>query len=345
MLTLASLLYATAQGFADALIYEILIGIGLAFLSGARSAWFKEAMYVRGEGERYDGLVLKSEQYRACASLVGGLLGGAIAEWSPRASWLASGTILLGMCWISFYGMDEVSRVKAPHASARAHERAWLSIFQHYLARSWGLLRADAGLIWAVIAAMSLGLTKPFDHYWAPYFQETIGSASKTLLWIPINGATALAAYLMRRLAVGRKHESQRLGMALICASLGLAVIGHVSNLGLSISCIVVHELGRGAFVPLLGNFIQHRITDEYRATYGSLQSLLSRVGYVIVLAAVAWWTAGRTWDNALIAHLWVISGTLLAVIAILLWIMRPNAKSTSARLDERTLSDQHCQE
>jgi MFS family permease len=312
-----SLLYATAVGFWTALIYELVLGVGMAFISGALSAWIMDALCVRGEEQRFRETVSRGSQYQSLSVLLGGVAGGFIGEWSFRATWIVSAVIVSLAGVVAFRSMrDERPMLTLPAAAHRP------------LQQSWSLLRRGRGLVWAVAAAVAYGLVFSFNHYWAPYFDRLVGATTRTLLWVPMHVTVATGSWLVRRFLIREQQESSVVVVTLICTGAGLAALPQVSGMGSVVVCIMLHELGRGAFAPMLELFVQNRVKSEIRATYGSLQSFLTRIGYSAILGAVAWWAYGRVWDNTLTARLWTFSGCALVVLACVLWCVRPKVRA-----------------
>ena len=113
--------------------------------------------------------------------------------------------------------------------------------------------------------------------------------------------------------------------VSLLSAGVGMALMGTTPYLALPFLALFLHEFGRGLFYPLLDAFTQERIKDDScRATYTSLQSLLARIGNVLVLAIVWLYTADLPWSNTVIGTVWLTSGTILVSLSFLLWLKKP---------------------
>jgi hypothetical protein len=293
----------------------MLIGIGISFISGASPAWIKDALHAHQEDDRYRETVARTAQYRSLAMLCGGLGGGFLGMQHPRITWIVAGGILLCASLVAFTCMREERSVEPPTNHAHGVVR-----------RSIDVLLKGRGLVWAILAAMSFGLVLPFNHFWSPFFDSHVGPLGRTLMWIPINVSTAFAAYLIRRSTFAEKFEARLLVGAMLLAGVGLALIGCVDSMWIMTGFLVMHEMGRGAFFPLLEVFTQRRVESAYRATYGSLQSLLTRIGYVAVLGLTWAATNGYPWDNILITSVWICCGSLLMLAAVLLFLRRPPA-------------------
>lgn len=314
-IAIGAFLYSTAGGLITSVVYEVLIGIGMSFISGALGAWIRDALQARGEEQTYESTVTRASQYRALAGLVGGLLGGLIAMHNKRLSWLCAGMVLLIAVFVAFRRMNEERA--AEKDTGQTERRGPLQM-------SWQLLSSSRELKWVIALYLCVSLVLPFNHYWAPFFNAKVGTLGTTALWAPINISISVAAYLVRRIGVRKHNEGHLLCFALVLAGLGLSLISHVPGIEFMILCLIIHELGRGMFFPTLEIFTQSRITSGYRATYSSLQSFLARLGNLVVLGAVWFYTSDLPWSNTLIGQVWTITGTLLIGLVLLLWIRKP---------------------
>lgn len=315
---LFALLYSTASGLYTAFLYEMGIGIGLSFVSGALSAWIREALERECEEDQHTQVVTRTAQYRAFASVGAGLIGGLISMWSFRLVWFCAGCIMLLASGIALRHMRDATKKEGP----TIHH--WMP-----LRLSWQRLCTHPELRWAVMVYLLFSFVLPFNHYWAPYFRSELGELGQTILWVPMYLSLASGAFIARRYGTAPKHHASALCIALILTGVGLAAIHPLPGVILSILALILHEMGRGFFLPMLEIYTQSRIESAYRATYSSLQSLLARTNNLVVLASVWTYTADLPWNNDLIGRVWGICGGALTILALLLWKKKPTLQHT----------------
>lgn len=315
VLVIGELAYFAAQGFWGAVLGEVVIALGLAFFSGAQQAWITDALIHRGEKEDIGKVFATSAAVRGAAALLGGVFGALIASWSLRVPWLLEAGFSLYLAIILQVRLRD---------EGEPLER--ITEFEAFR-RSWALLRKQYALKWGIAAAVILGLVVPFNHYWTLYFHERVGQNSLGLIWVVIYLSVVVAGLLVRRLKINQGYETFWIIGALFLAGLGLVLMGLHYGLWLPLVFAMVHEVGRGAFEPLLDSFTQHRVESSYRATYGSLQSLLGRSGFGLALIGVWWITHGKSNSLPTIQDTFLICGTALSVLALVLWLFRPNGK------------------
>lgn len=304
-------IYAAARGFWGAVAGEAVVGLGSAFISGANQAWLVEAMINRGERQLVDRAIGASTLAMRLAGLAGGLIGVFIGLWSPRLDWVLAGVLGLA-AWVIARKMngdgEPVHRVSELQA----------------LKGSLTAIRRDRALIWALGAMLVMGLVCPFNYFWAPFFGETIGKLSLAGIWPIFYGATIVAGWVIRRRGLAAGREPPVLVLSLMLAGLGMALIGSTSGFLMMIVCAAGHEVGRGFFDPVLDIYTQRRSDSSWRATFGSILSLLRTAGIGLVTLFLWSLTKGRPDDAATISVVWLICGLMMAAAAALFWVWRP---------------------
>jgi hypothetical protein len=303
--------YAAANGFWGAVAGEAVVGLGSAFISGANQAWLVEAMINRGERHLVDRAIGASTLAMRLAGLAGGLVGVLVGLLSPRLDWVLAGVFGLA-AWTIARKMngdgEPVHRVSELQA----------------LKGSLAAIRRDRSLVWALTALLIMGLVSPFNYYWSPFFGETAGDLSLAGIWPIFYGATIFAGWLIRRRGLAAGQEPPVLVLSVVLAGLGMALIGRTGGLLLMVVCAAGHEIGRGFFEPALDIYTQRRSDSSWRATFGSLLSLLRTAGIGLVTIFLWALTRGRPNDAATITAVWLICGLMMAAAAALLWLWRP---------------------
>lgn len=311
--TVSHLALVFATGFWSALTCEILMGIAFAFLSGAELAWITDALARSGESDRLRKVLATSAVSMSLCCLCGGMIGACIGAVSLRAAIAASVLGGIGMVVITCRFMN---------GDGEPTER---STEFEALRGSIAVLFGGKGLIWAMLAACSFGLVLSFNHYWAIFFGQSVGQAGLSYVWLIIIGGNTIGAYLARREVWDEFSESSGVLIALVLTAVGMAGAGILTGLYPPLLLAFVHEIGRGLFRPLLDSFVQNRIESGYRATFGSLQSLISRLSFSLILVCVWLLSTGHESDPGLITMTWLVNGTLMVLCTALLWIFRPN--------------------
>ena len=310
-LTFGGIAYLCAQGFWSAMFAEILIGVSMSFFSGAEQAWITDALHREGRDHERRKVFATGALIRAGVMLFGGLIGSLIALYNPRLIW-APMIITSPFTWLIIHRymngkgepIHKMTEVEALRASV-------------------SMLRGSRALVWLIATIIVFGAVVAFNNFWSPFFIPKVGTLGLSWVWALMYGGMSCAAIMIHRLTLPHGHESSWILGALVLTGMGLFIAGYAGGLMIPLSSVVVHEIGRGMFQPLVDSFVQHRIESGYRATFVSLQSLLGRIGLVIT-PLVIWFTIrDKPNTSETISNVWIICGTVLVTGALVLACFR----------------------
>jgi MFS transporter, DHA3 family, tetracycline resistance protein len=308
-----ALAYLFAIGFWSAVFAEMLIAVGGAFLSGAQQAWIADALTREGAKEDLRKVFATDSVIRGTIMVFGGFMGSAIAlTFGYRFIWVP----FLFTGAIAFY-------VAKRFMNGKGEPLEYVSEMQAFKL-SLKLLRGSRALLWVVAALIVFGAVVSFNHYWALYFLPKVGQWNLSYFWVAIYVGFVLAGMVARKLTIPLGQESKLIAGALALTGLGLLAAAS-PYLGIAASGVVLHEFGRGFFVPLTDSFVQHRVHTSYRATFGSLQSFLGRIGFAIVPFIVWIGVEGKPDSPETISIVWMICAAFILLGAAVLYLIRPN--------------------
>ncbi len=305
-------MYAGVRGVGTALVAEIAMGVAHAFISGAESAWVTDALKKRGEEHLVPRAFGSQAMAAAVGFLIGGILGGLLGTVDLRLGWIAAGIFVSASAFVAWRVMDDAGEIDDRPTELEA------------LRLSCQALRGRPALLWSVAASMVLGLVVVFNHLWQPFFLEDVGQANLGWICVPIQGAILSAGWLARRHGAFAGRGAEGIALALFLSGAGLVAVTAVARMPLMLSALVVHEFGRGLFRPLMSTYTQQRVDSRFRATFGSLQSLLGKTGFALALVLMWFLSDGKDASRETIAFIWVVAGILLMCGAFALWKFRP---------------------
>lgn len=306
--------YALGTTFGAMVIAEVVLGIGLAFTSGADSALLFASLETTTDGvasyRTWEGRVRAAAQ---ASEAISSGIGGWLYSLAPRLPlWL--------QVPVAVAGLGVVARMREV-PPATAGERI------AHLARAWHIVRYalvhHARLRSAMALSVALGMST-FVAVWLiqPWMQRRgIPPAWFGLLWAAAHlwlaGVSLVSARVVR--AVG-----------LTPTLLGCCVLGSISYWGLAVSGsphAVSFYLGfmivRGLQGPLLAAVLQADTPSEDRASVLSLNALLFRLAAVVVLPPI-----GALGDYVGVESVLGLMGILSLAAALPAWIafMRAHA-------------------
>lgn len=305
--------YANVQGIGTALLAEITVGVGAAFISGAEAAWITDALKKRGE-ERRIGHAFGSQAIAGAAGVfMGGVLGAWIGTCSLRLTWLVAGIAISASAFVAWCVMDDSGEIDDRPTELEA------------LRLSCQALRKRPALLWSVAATVVFGLVVPFNHLWQSFFVKDVGSSGLGWIWMVIQSSLILAGWIVRRYGVPNgRGAADGIVLAIFLSGAGLVAVAVFTGLPATLLCLSVHEFGRGLFRPIMNAYTQQRVENRFRATFGSLQSLLGKTGLALAMLLTWFLSHGKDNSRETIVFIWTIAGALLVLGATLLWRFRP---------------------
>ncbi|PJE76783.1 hypothetical protein COV05_02760 [Candidatus Uhrbacteria bacterium CG10_big_fil_rev_8_21_14_0_10_48_16] len=304
--------YIFAHDFWSAAAGEALIAIGGAFVSGAGTAWIADALAREGSEKELRQVIATESLIKSILMLLGGFAGSLIALYSYR------------LIWVPFAVSGLLASVIAHKLmNGKGESLEYVGELQAFRLSLAHLMRSRA-LMWVVAALIVFGAVVSFNQYWALYFIPQVGQVGLSFIWPVMYLGLIGASQIVRKLDIPLGSEAKMIVLAIFLAGLGLLTTAVAPGLWLSVPALVVHELGRGFFQPLTDSFVQHRIHTSYRATFGSLQSFLGRIGFAVVPLAIYVFIADEPNTPATISQVWIACASFLILGAIALWFTRP---------------------
>lgn len=314
---LGGLAYAQATGFSSAVVAEIILSVGAAFMSGALSAWIADA---KDRTEPLQKVYAHATFLTGVATVLANLLVVPLAQYfDAPVYWYA----LAAASGIASILAALQMRGREPEHPMREFEAL------HHAAAH---LRRSSALRFAIVAQMAMGLFGAFNMYWALLILTRIDEMQMAILWTLMYVCLAAAGWFVRSRHGMGIHGASGMLLALTLGAAPMLFFGAWSAMGAWIVLLIIHELGRGMFAPYADAFVNEQIESGYRATYGSLQSLLGSIGMVLALLGCSLFMVLQGEGDpgpAAIIHLWQMAGGLAILIVIVLAIFHPKCRAT----------------
>jgi len=309
---LGAFAYLFAHDFWTAALGEALSGIGSAFISGAGTAWIADALAREGRESELRHVYATENLIKSVLLLLGGFVGSAIALIDYSLIWFPFVFTGLAASFVAHRLMNSQGEPLEYVSELEAFRRA--------LAQ----LKNSRALMWVVASLIVFGAVVSFNHYWALFFLPEVGQLRLAFIWPVMFLGLIGASQYIRRLTIPVGSESRMIVLSIALAGAGLLGVAIAPGFWLAMPALIVHEIGRGFFQPLTDSFVQHRVHTSYRATFGSLQSFLGRIGFTVVPLVVWLFIADKPNTPATISLVWIACAAALLLGAAALWFTRP---------------------
>ncbi len=277
----AMLVLATASSFALFALAQILLGAGMAFVSGTNSALLYESLEATGQGTQIEAQNVTAWRYGFSALALSAVLGGVAALWWPALPFVASALAFAVMLAIT------LRFTEPPHADRVASE--------------WGRLR-ELGAEFRTPALrwlFALGvLMYGFSHipfvFGQPYIADALARADLSADAPLVSGvvtALMMGVSLLTSMVAPGLRKRVGLGALLLVAfamQVGLAAALSLTGSALAIGFLLLRMVPDSLSTPFIIAHIQPLLGDDSRATFLSLKSLLGRLVFAASLGFAA---------------------------------------------------------
>ena len=290
LLVAAYTLFVFADSFASFAVAQVALAGGISFQSGTGTSFHYDSLASIGREEDYEereGIVTRNS---LAATALAAFVGGAAASLDLRFAYLLSGLAALGALTITVSFREPT----------RSDEEALPAGFGRQLVDVLGQLRRPA-LLWLFGYAVAMTLLNhvPYEFY-QPYLELAghgfgVEERAPLLTGVHMGITTMIGAGVARRGV--ELDEWIGTGPTLLAATgVQLVVIGSMALVLHPAVALVIFLRGLPkaiASAPLRAA-ITPRLPKTQRATYLSVQSLVGRLGFALLLGSLGW-IAGST--------------------------------------------------
>ena len=298
--------YSTSHSFNGFLVAELVGGLAMAFVSGADRALLYDTLKERGEANRFLTIwsAISFRMFLATGAFT--ILGGFLSQYGERIPlYLACGLMVVNFVLsltLSEAKPSKETQISEERLSAILHIRnfisskrlRWLMIFPAVVSTSL------CGVMWFYVPyALAVGLDK-----------KLLG-----VMFCLFNVVSAIGAHLAPRL----QKKLPELGIAFVCV-VGISLSYGAMGMGFTIVglfFVLLHQLVRGAYLPIFDSFLQEEIGSALRATISSIQSLFFRIGAAVVYLCSSRMMGDHIPSLLLYASLLVMVIGVLAIVVL----------------------------
>lgn len=298
-------IYYFSANFWLFVLAEVILGIGMAFWSGALEAWIVDSLRRCGSKEKLEDVFKNGRLAQQTGITIGSVVGPYISGLDLELPWLIASCLCLGVGMLYWLLMDEKDfvgkKTKLDFCQIKRTAQAGIA---------FGLKKKQVFHVMLFFAIMTFAIVA-LNMYWQPFFFEHMNLNPVWLGWMFFG--IKILEIIGNQLSIGYsrlfKKEKTAIVLIVVPIILGLLVVFFTQNIFLAVGGFLFHELGRGATYPLQQAYMNKRIPSETRATILSFSAMLGEVGCVAGSLF-----CGLVADNFGIMVSWIVSAVILMV-------------------------------
>ena len=295
--------------FAVILAGQVLLAGGFASLSGTDAAFHYDSLEALGRATTYADRQARVSAIRYLVGAVSAAIGGLLGLFDVRWAFVASAVLAACQLTVTFRLSEPPSQVQADS-------------FGRQLVLCVGYLR-DRYVGWIFFyGVIAVTLVHVAFTLMQPWLTAVLGNTSEDLGSTPaVAGATfAVVALVGAGAARASATVGRRLGVMTTLIGLSVVSAGVVTSMALWVNVLVLavvalRSVQAAASAVLISEALASHSRRHHRATLLSINSLVGRLGYGIVLLFVS--TGAQDDVQGVLATLAVVAWVLVAVLAL----------------------------
>lgn len=267
-ITIGAFIYSASSTFTTFLVAETFWAFGCSFLSGADTALLYDTLKELKKEKEYKKIQGKGYYYTLIAGGLSAVVGGFIAKYSLRMTWLITAIMMLGLIFLAF-------RFREPQRFCKDQERPkyWDLIFQ-----SLKFITKHRLVRWYLLFFSFIGFST-YLIFWAsqPYMQKSgLDIAYFGLVFFFFNIVAAVSSRFSHRI---ESYLGVRKTLYILAAMITIPFffLGGMT-FRLSFLILAIYQIIRGVSSTISEDMILKYTYSDKRATVMSLKNLITRV-------------------------------------------------------------------
>jgi MFS family permease len=292
--------YSFAYSYGVIIIAEILLGVGVSFISGTDSALLYDTLLELGNGEQSIHIEGRQLSFGHYSEAVAAVLGGVLAAYDIRYPFYGEAIVMCIGLIATMYLIEPKRKQSADISDTSINS---------IISQSWK----------AILATARFALWQHPRLRWLLLFSGITGSATLVMVWfvqpymlhvrIPLGwfGVIWTVLNLLVGVFAANAHRIEsHLGMRGMLIVLCLAMPIEYLVLGTFLSiwvfpALLISFFVRGVNNPIFNSYINREVSSRERATVLSLRQLVTRFVFCIVAPIIGWVNDNQSMRSAFI--------------------------------------------
>lgn len=309
-LAAANIIFIIARSYYFLIIGQVLSGVSSAMLSGALEAWiFDHEDFPK---EKIDRVCVDKNRVQSAVTLVGGIIGGAVADIGIRISFVLSlmAALVFILTVVVFIEKQQARLKKGKFAD---DFRAGFVKIRNVIDETFKYCLHDrnvrtiilySGLFTFSISNVFVSWSPLLNGY--PDSNYTIIGFTWTLMQIALIGGNLVSKRFTTYLKRNLLFSSLVTGIIII-------IMATIDSFYAAFICLLIFEFALGIVNPIKETIMNYEITSRVRATILSFQSVFSSLMYFAAMLISGWISSAYSLNLSL-----VFSGACLIVVVLI---------------------------
>ena len=299
--------YFVSQNFWNFVLSELVIALGLCFISGSLDAWLISELKLSGKHFSQKKIFTTSNIFTTIGQITSGFIGVSLASINLNIPWLIAAIVLtgLGMCILIFMPDNFIRQGN--------NYKDHIALYKKYSVNGFLVIKNNSLFLFlTLLGAIGTLAMQPVNMFWQPYFKDEYSLFALGFLWTGIKIFSIVGSWLASKIPNDKIYVY--IFYTYFLTSLPFLLM---PLLPAPLLFFLIHEIGRGMESPLRSTFLNQEIKDdEIRATILSYDSMAKKTGAAVGLAS-----SGIIADSIGIPHTWFCFALLLFIcVLVFLW-------------------------
>jgi MFS family permease len=247
---------------------EVIVALGVAFLSGAGDAWFTNESKLLGydyESNRTH-IMKRVAQLKIFFGVLSGFLGSLLADHYSQLPWTLSSLLFVFIFFVASTMKEDWTREDDRKMNSKM-----------LFLESCKIVRGKPQLIFIIqVSAFFMFGIMTMNMLWQPFLNRA--SEGYTFLgyaWVIMGAIYFCGATIAPQVHRFLQKEEKTLIWMIAC--IGISILAMViSPYGIALGILMGYQVFRGVYGVIHSSYVQGHVSDEYRATMGSTISVVN---------------------------------------------------------------------
>lgn len=327
--TIGLIWYGCVHSMSGFMMAEVCIALGVTFSNGALQAWFVDTLKSTGfVKEKEDGSPdmptwLFGIEYAIMhiCGIAAGFVGGVLADKNLSYPWFA-GALTMFMAGITIFFIMKEDR---QHLIRHTFTESFNSARNRFIS-GWHHIRTNHILQFIFFVGMiNMFVLQVPNMQWQPFFEPVYHSNTSrgiVFTWMALFLVTGSVSSMI----VSKKIHNHRFVILLSQLSYGFCILMApicvifygIHGMMLSLGFFLLHEIGRGFWIPVRDAYMHATIQSHERATLVSVTLVSQHFGGVCGLVLFGFFS-----DMVAMNTVWLAAGSILVINSCVL-LVRP---------------------